>query len=164
MSISSDDPVPLSQIDVSSPVKQVLLTCHALANLEGDIIGDPLEKATLNALDWTVTRGDTVVPNKGRAGRWQIFQRYHFLSALKRMSVIAGQGASPSSNETTYIVAVKGAPETLKPMVRRFVFFLFRSKQTHQHRKSQPTRHSILTSSISTRSFKAKSVLLTYRS
>jgi len=33
------------------------------------------------------------------------------------MSVIAGQSPSPSSNETTYIVAVKGAPETLKPMV-----------------------------------------------
>lgn len=98
-------------------MKQVLLTCHALANLDNEIIGDPLEKATLNALEWTVTRGDTVVPTKGRTGRWQIVQRYHFLSALKRMSVIAGQSPSPSSNETAYIVAVKGAPETLKPMV-----------------------------------------------
>lgn len=114
---SSDDPIALSKIDVQSPVKQVLLTCHALANLDGDIIGDPLEKATLNALEWTVTRSDTVVPVKGRSGRWQILQRFHFLSALKRMSVIAGQSASPSSNETSYIVAVKGAPETLKPMV-----------------------------------------------
>ncbi|CAF4960435.1 unnamed protein product [Rotaria sp. Silwood1] len=114
---NSDDPIPLSKIDVQSPVKQVLLTCHALANLDNDIIGDPLEKATLHALEWTVTRGDTVVPIKGRAGRWQIVQRFHFLSALKRMSVIAGQSPSPSSNETTYIVAVKGAPETLKPMV-----------------------------------------------
>jgi manganese-transporting P-type ATPase len=109
--------VPLTNIDVSSPVKQVLLTCHALANLDGEIIGDPLEKATLNALEWTVTRADTVVPSKGRTGRWQIIQRYHFLSALKRMSVIAGQNPSTSSNETTYIVSVKGAPETLKPMV-----------------------------------------------
>ncbi len=64
-----------------------------------------------------MTRGDTVVPIKGRAGRWQIVQRYHFLSALKRMSVIAGQSPSPSSNDSTYIVSVKGAPETLKPMV-----------------------------------------------
>jgi cation-transporting ATPase 13A1 len=99
-----------------------------LANLEGEIIGDPLEKATLNALEWTVTRGDTVVPVKGRAGRWQIYQRYHFLSALKRMSVIAGQSPSPSSNETTYIVAVKGAPETLKPMVSYPMKFLFERK------------------------------------
>lgn len=98
-------------------MKQVLLTCHALANLEGEIIGDPLEKATMNALDWTVSRNDTVTPSKGRAGRWQIYHRYHFLSALKRMSVIAGQSPSPLSNETSYIVAVKGAPETLKPMV-----------------------------------------------
>ena len=107
----------LSQIDVTSPVKQVLLTCHSLANLDGEIIGDPLEKATLNALDWMVTRSDTVAPNKGRAARWQIVQRFHFLSALKRMSVIAGQSPSSTSSETTYIVAVKGAPETLKPMV-----------------------------------------------
>ena len=121
--LSSDDPVPLSQIDVSSPVKQVLLTCHALANLDGDIIGDPLEKATLTALDWTVTRTETVVPNKGRAGRWQIAQRFHFLSALKRMSVIAGTSPSPSSNDTTYIVSVKGAPETLKSMVGLSSFF-----------------------------------------
>lgn len=115
----SDDPVPLAQVDVTSPVKQVLLTCHALANLDGEIIGDPLEKATLNALDWTVSRNDTVTPNKGRAGRWQIHHRYHFLSALKRMSVIAGQSPSAASNDMAYIVAVKGAPETLKPMVSR---------------------------------------------
>lgn len=61
-----------------------------------------------------------MVPSKGRTGRWQIVQRYHFLSALKRMSVIAGQTPSPSSNDTQYIVAVKGAPETLKPMVSLF--------------------------------------------
>ncbi|CAF4331854.1 unnamed protein product [Rotaria socialis] len=121
----SDDPIPLSKIDVQLPVKQVLLTCHALANLDGDIIGDPLEKATLNALEWTVTRGDTVVPVKGRTGRWQIVQRFHFLSALKRMSVIAGQSSSHSNNETSYIVAVKGAPETLKSMV---CFYLKKKK------------------------------------
>jgi len=113
---NSDDPIQLSQIDNHSPVKHVLLTCHALANLDGEIIGDPLEKATLNALDWNITKGDTVIPNKGRSGRWQIVQRFHFLSALKRMSVIAGQNASSSSSDMTYIAAVKGAPETLKSM------------------------------------------------
>lgn len=82
-----------------------------------------MEKATLNALDWNITKGDTVIPNKGRSGRWQIVQRFHFLSALKRMSVIAGQNASSSSSDMTYIVAVKGAPETLKSMVniRKFI-------------------------------------------
>ena len=98
-------------------MRHVLLTCHSLANLDGDIIGDPLEKVTLHALEWTVSRGDSVGPLKGKAARWQIYQRYHFSSALKRMSVIAGQSSSPSSNDITYIVSVKGAPETLKPMV-----------------------------------------------
>ena len=46
----------------------------------------------------------------------KIFQRFHFSSALKRMSVIAGHTIS-GSLETDYIGAVKGAPETLKSMV-----------------------------------------------
>jgi len=55
------------------------------------------------------------------------------------MSVIAGQSPSPSSNETTYIVAVKGAPETLKSMVgfkkEKFFFFctvLFKQKWIYE--------------------------------
>ena len=98
---------------------QVLATCHSLVQLEDGLVGDPLEKATLTAIEWTLTKGDTVIPKKGNKGMpaLKIFQRHHFSSSLKRMSVIAGY-TSPGSNstDTIYIATVKGAPETLKPM------------------------------------------------
>jgi len=60
--------------------------------------------------------GDSVVPRKGKGHGLKIFQRFHFSSALKRMSVIAGY-TPPGSTDVDYIVTVKGAPEVLKNMV-----------------------------------------------
>ncbi|KAF8774031.1 endoplasmic reticulum transmembrane helix translocase-like [Argiope bruennichi] len=96
---------------------QVLATCHSLAQLEDGIVGDPLEKATLMAVEWNLTKGDAVVPRKGKMSGLKIFHRFHFSSSLKRMSVIAGYNPQGSS-DTSYIVAVKGAPEILKPMFK----------------------------------------------
>lgn len=57
-----------------------------------------------------------MIPKKGKTPGMKIYHRFHFSSALKRMSVIAGYMA-PGSTETIYVVTVKGAPETLKSMV-----------------------------------------------
>ncbi len=58
-----------------------------------------------------------MVPKKGKGHGLKIYQRFHFASALKRMSVIAGHTAL-GSVETEYLATVKGAPETLRSMVR----------------------------------------------
>ncbi|XP_011304938.1 manganese-transporting ATPase 13A1 [Fopius arisanus] len=94
---------------------QVLATCHSLVQLDGGIVGDPLEKATLKAVKWSLTKNEAVVPNKGKARALKIFHRFHFSSSLKRMSVIVGN-TLPNSTEVQYMVTVKGAPETLKNM------------------------------------------------
>ncbi|XP_046376325.1 endoplasmic reticulum transmembrane helix translocase-like [Haliotis rufescens] len=107
----------ISAQDAPLETAQVMATCHSLVQLDDEMVGDPLEKATLNAVEWTLTKGEAVVPQKKKTHGMKIFHRFHFSSALKRMSVIAGH-TMPGSMETDYMATVKGAPETLKPMFK----------------------------------------------
>lgn len=63
-----------------------------------------------------------MIPKKGKAPGMKIFHRHHFSSALKRMSVVAGY-TLPGTTDTTYVVTVKGAPETLKSMVSHYELY-----------------------------------------
>jgi cation-transporting ATPase 13A1 len=104
---------PIGEVPTESV--QVLATCHSLVQLDDGMVGDPLEKATLTAIDWNLTKADAVIPKRGKSPGLKVFHRYHFSSALKRMSVIAGYNPM-GSTETVYIATVKGAPETLRGM------------------------------------------------
>lgn len=95
---------------------QVLATCHSLVQIEDGLVGDPLEKATLTSIDWTLTRQDSVIPKRGKFKALKIHQRFHFSSSLKRMSVLASY-AVPYSNDVCYVGTVKGAPETVMKML-----------------------------------------------
>lgn len=109
--------IPLS--DAPMETIQVLASCHSLVQLDDGVVGDPLEKATLKAVEWNLTKGDAVVPKKGKSPGLKIVHRNHFSSALKRMSVIAGYQINERGFiETHYISSVKGAPETVKTMLK----------------------------------------------
>ncbi|EIW70519.1 hypothetical protein TREMEDRAFT_43233 [Tremella mesenterica DSM 1558] len=94
-----------------------LAAAHALVLLEdGTLVGDPMEKTTLGALDWKLSKGDTLSPNnKSSPHKYQvnIRRRFQFSSALKRMSTLS---AVSDAHGRKWVAAVKGAPETLKSM------------------------------------------------
>jgi len=110
----------------------VLATAHALVKLdEGDIVGDPMEKATLTALNWTLGHNDTLtsahptkskIPVKASAADHMVHikRRFQFSSALKRQSsvaaVIVTDPKTGRKGKGTF-VGVKGAPETIRKML-----------------------------------------------
>ena len=73
---------------------------------------------------FVLVTGDLVMPNKGRRVTMRIMHRYHFSSALKRMSSVVSVQA-PGSSVTDYIATVKGAPETLRSMVSHAILWHF---------------------------------------
>ncbi|KAI1824092.1 hypothetical protein F4861DRAFT_281319 [Xylaria intraflava] len=104
----------------------VLATAHALVRLdEGDIVGDPMEKATLNALGWGLGKNDILaskagVATKDTAGTVQIKRRFQFSSALKRQSSVATVNVVDPKTARRIrgtFVGVKGAPETIMGML-----------------------------------------------
>ncbi|KAI1432874.1 hypothetical protein GGR50DRAFT_671682 [Xylaria sp. CBS 124048] len=116
--------VPVMQAGMETTL--VLATAHALVRLdEGEIVGDPMEKATLNALGWGLGLNDTLASKtiagvKGTAGSVQIKRRFQFSSALKRQSSVATINVldpkTGQRNRGTF-VGVKGAPETIMRML-----------------------------------------------
>ncbi len=51
-----------------------------------------------------------MIPRRGKYAGLKIFQRFHFSSALKRMSVVSGY-TLPGTSETKYICTVKVTPD-----------------------------------------------------
>ncbi|RUS35554.1 hypothetical protein BC938DRAFT_478473 [Jimgerdemannia flammicorona] len=96
----------------------VLSSAHALVLLEDGIVGDPMEKVTLEAIQWKLNKGDIVSPKeneKGHRQNLQIRRRFQFSSALKRQASVSYLNHYDFSNAKTF-VSVKGAPETLRKM------------------------------------------------
>ncbi|TVY84184.1 Manganese-transporting ATPase [Lachnellula suecica] len=109
----------------------VLATAHALVKLdEGEIVGDPMEKATLTSLGWTLGKNDILTSRSMTAMKGmsfatasnsvQIKRRFQFSSALKRQSSVATVTAlnpETGKKQRNTFVGVKGAPETIMKML-----------------------------------------------
>ena len=116
MTLASEEMEEYSMVPVSEASTDaafVLAACHSLVYVDSELIGDPLELAALEAVQWTYGRSGACVPKKGGASlaSAKILQRYRFASALQRMSVIADVGGS--STPAGLRVLVKGSPEAI---------------------------------------------------
>lgn len=118
-------------LDAGQQTTLVLATAHALVKLdEGDIVGDPMEKATLTSLGWTLGSNDTLTAGTASSTKRdssagnavQIRRRFQFSSALKRQSsvatVVTTDRATSKKVRSTF-VGVKGAPETIRTMLSK---------------------------------------------
>lgn len=104
-----------------------LATAHALVKLDdGDVVGEPMEKATLESLGWSLGKNDTLsakvtaATKQGPTEIVQIKRRFQFSSALKRQSSVATaittDHATGKKTASTFVGA-KGAPETIRKML-----------------------------------------------
>ncbi|KAI1577330.1 MgtA Cation transport ATPase [Pyrenophora tritici-repentis] len=111
--------------DVGTETTLVLAAAHALVKLDdGETVGEPMEKATLQSLNWKLGAKDTLQATsttaKSHAELVHIRRRFQFSSALKRQSSVAT--IIVNNNKTgrkvrSTIAAVKGAPETIRKML-----------------------------------------------
>jgi len=116
--IAGIDKDMMKMTDAPEHTIQVLASCHSLVQLEDTIVGDPVEKASLNAINWILSKNDFIVPKKSKMSPLKILNRFYFSSSLKRMSVLAAYKCAKTSNKIIHIASVKGAPEVLKSMLQ----------------------------------------------
>lgn len=88
------------------------------------LVGDPLEKAVLDACNWTLLPGgkDTVVKMEksstsfSSSGSIRILHRFAFSSTLRRMSVLAIDNDDSVDSNAIWALT-KGSPETIMPLL-----------------------------------------------
>lgn len=95
--------------ETATLAQKVMGICNSLFLVKEDqIAGDPMEKATLEFLNWRLSASDEVTGNNKQQS-YKIVHRFPFSSALKRMSVIAKDLIT-----SKMFIGVKGAPEILQ--------------------------------------------------
>lgn len=107
----------------------VMAACSGLTVVEGEVVGDPLERAALNAVRWQMIGPDMLVSKVAKgAERVQVLRRFPFASELQRMAVLvrhqgpglghlqSGGGARMEFDRT--LALVKGSCETLRPRLQ----------------------------------------------
>lgn len=108
---------PIQSVGLYSTL--VLGTAHALVKLDdGEVVGEPMEKATLKSLGWTLGEKDILVSRStAQPISAQIKRRFQFSSSLKRQSSVASVYVTDKNSgrrSVSTLASVKGAPETIR--------------------------------------------------
>eukprot|EP00878_Enallax_costatus_P016666 GHUV01017486.1.p1 GENE.GHUV01017486.1~~GHUV01017486.1.p1 ORF type:complete len:1230 (+),score=386.32 GHUV01017486.1:189-3878(+) len=96
---------------IPAAAAEVLACCQSLVLVDNELIGDPLEKASLQASRWSYS--SDVAMSHDKKTRATVLQRYHFSSNLRRMSVITGL-EEEDSVQPVPVALLKGAPEVVR--------------------------------------------------
>ncbi|GAB4817890.1 hypothetical protein N2152v2_004936 [Parachlorella kessleri] len=97
-------------------VHRVLACCQSLVQVERGLVGDPVERAAVEATGW-VCKQDSVSspgPHKEVA---HILHRFHFSSLLKRMSTVVRVESADAGAKESWWVLTKGAPEVVQGLL-----------------------------------------------
>ncbi|CCI46489.1 unnamed protein product [Albugo candida] len=119
--------VPMATASLDTSL--VLAGCHSLVQIDGKLIGDPVEEASIRAVDFEYdSQSRRYRPNKEKERHWDgnvawegkdvsidILHRNHFASKLQRMSVLARVHLGSS---TCIRSLVKGSPETIFELLK----------------------------------------------
>ncbi|KAJ1920307.1 putative cation-transporting ATPase 1 [Mycoemilia scoparia] len=117
--------------DMSRDTTLTLAAAHALVKLDDEqLVGDPMERAQVEAVGFRLADSDTVVPadpgdkfldslpiKRGQT-KISIIRRFAFSSALKRSSTLC-QVTGVGQPNAGYFVAAKGAPEIMRGMLSK---------------------------------------------
>uniref|UniRef100_A0A383WJ86 Cation-transporting ATPase n=1 Tax=Tetradesmus obliquus TaxID=3088 RepID=A0A383WJ86_TETOB len=95
---------------------EVLAACQSLVLIDGEVIGDPLEKAALQASRWSYS--SDVALSHDKKTRATVVQRYHFSSGLRRMAatVLLEEEDAP---QPVPVALMKGAPEVVRQFLKQ---------------------------------------------
>jgi len=98
----------------------VMAACNGLTKIEGEVVGDPLERAALQEVGWIMPGPDVVQSKDGKGSdRLQVLRRWPFASELQRILVLVHHkgpgGTGRGSDFDRVLVLVKGSCEILLP-------------------------------------------------
>ena len=140
---SSTDTVPDVVPDATNPISMiacnldsalVLAGCHSLVQINGKSVGDPVEEASLRAIDFTynpttkTSKPKSVADSeKAHLRTWKnvelsrvsvtVLRRHHFASKLQRMSVVCKVNDGRGKTELRSLV--KGSPEAIGKLLSK---------------------------------------------
>eukprot|EP00053_Salpingoeca_punica_P016289 m.153139 g.153139 ORF g.153139 m.153139 type:complete len:1178 (+) comp16932_c0_seq1:66-3599(+) len=97
-------------------IAQCIASCHSLAFVDGTLLGDPMETAMLEALNWNFSKQE-IASSRGGSRRLsaRILQRFRFSSELKRMTTVVNV---EEGGRRTHMVVTKGAPEVVLKLLK----------------------------------------------